>query len=775
MLTLHLLGHTYLSNNEVPLKLSSKALALICYLVLEQQAQHRELLADLLWPGPSGIGNLRVELSKLRAAGLNLGATRSPMLSLSATTDQQLFLDQAHMVAAQGSEALLSDWLSLLRGTPLTGLEDIGTERFQTWLDTQRRRLGDQLEAALEATYQRSVTGGHLGSAQLIVQRAEALLYFWPLIGTETLAADHINPDPVSRAASSLITRSDLSAEHQFSPAQPSQVQFSPAQSSPVHFGPYHVIPGQQLPSHGEHPALGPVNNPLVQRALTDLEIISAASVRQLHPQAVLLSGLVGSGRSELVLRCLAATEGLTARLDGSSPPSMWLVTLLLELLPQVPSPFQKRLRALIDTPGEFQSDLIRLVPLLFDLHQPLRMVIGRAHLLTAAMLPVLGFLTTLPLPLLTVLITNTLAWPELLGRLSQQLPEGQVHHMQMPPVIAASVGADLTGGEHARRLILIQQSEGWSLGIDELLSGPAAGWSSGRRAKLSTSLKQLLIAEVDAVFPFGRGNIARMAALPSPFTQATATTACGEESAEVIRSAAAVGLIEQVPAALHLDMTTLDWRIPDGDYPFAFTSELRRSALVSSLTLSERGHLRELDSLPWDADPARPLRRLNSAHLMATPCLPPVTTTGGQPPYSQQVYCVRVPGNYHVTHAEDGLQVTRLGLGQAPTLHLSWPGDLSGPWQVLLKLDLFGGRPEDFPLGTELAGQWYFLRQEQLNSGGWYRVCGPANRGSFRLSMRATNLALTIAEIRVGSQILALDGVQQPTRRDTLNFWANF
>lgn len=171
MLRLHLLGHVHVSQNSQPVHLSAKSTALLTYLALERAPQHREHLADLLWERADSLGNLRVELARLRSSGLDLFPARQPMLSLSATLDVEEWLRAGEHV----TERELQDWLSSARGLPLSGLEDLGSIAFQEWVDTQRWAMCERIEELLSKVYSRLLEGGRGQAAEMVRAKAEVL------------------------------------------------------------------------------------------------------------------------------------------------------------------------------------------------------------------------------------------------------------------------------------------------------------------------------------------------------------------------------------------------------------------------------------------------------------------------------------------------------------------------------------------------------------------------------------------------------------------------
>ena len=127
-----LFGNPELSLGGVALELSRRGLALLVYLLLTERPQHRETLAALLWPGPQSMNNLRVELSKLRAAGLNLGPPGAPLIGFAAQSDLRQWLSNPEQALEQTKAPL---------GLPLEGLSEVGGAAYQAWVNAQRQRL----------------------------------------------------------------------------------------------------------------------------------------------------------------------------------------------------------------------------------------------------------------------------------------------------------------------------------------------------------------------------------------------------------------------------------------------------------------------------------------------------------------------------------------------------------------------------------------------------------------------------------------------------------
>lgn len=177
MLRLHLLGYTYLSQEAVRVPISSKALALITFLTLEDRPHHREYLANLLWNTPHALRNLRVELTHVRKLLPHLIPAGQPMLGAHLPTDLEAWLHDAHSL----TESNLNAWLSVGSGLPLSGLEDVGMPNFQGWVDERRWDIERQVELALSGAYAAFVRRGLEEAAKLTLERIKQLgLHYQP-------------------------------------------------------------------------------------------------------------------------------------------------------------------------------------------------------------------------------------------------------------------------------------------------------------------------------------------------------------------------------------------------------------------------------------------------------------------------------------------------------------------------------------------------------------------------------------------------------------------
>lgn len=163
---------------------SVKARALLFYVAVSGQPQARTKLAGLLWgelPDTNANANLRKTLTNLRrVVGPYLTITRHTVALNDANPP---WLDvRAFETALQSNNP--GDWqtaVNLYRGDFLEGFYVDGTPEFETWLLTQRYRLREQVQAALQ-----KLARHHAGRRQF----AEAIDHGQHLLALEPLRED---------------------------------------------------------------------------------------------------------------------------------------------------------------------------------------------------------------------------------------------------------------------------------------------------------------------------------------------------------------------------------------------------------------------------------------------------------------------------------------------------------------------------------------------------------------------------------------------------------
>jgi len=194
-LCVHLMGHLYLSLENEPLELSGKGAALLVYLALEKRPQHREHMASLLWGGAESRGNLRVELARLRGVGVELSPSGTRLLTpTESRTDLELWESWAEVGVGERD---LSEWLGMVRGLLLSGLEDLGSPEFQEWVYHQANVLTERIGKTLEKVYHDLEKGKLQGEAALVRIRAESL-------------GLHFSSPPTPRSSSIHLTRREV-------------------------------------------------------------------------------------------------------------------------------------------------------------------------------------------------------------------------------------------------------------------------------------------------------------------------------------------------------------------------------------------------------------------------------------------------------------------------------------------------------------------------------------------------------------------------------------
>lgn len=168
---LHFLGHVHLSRDGVPVPVSRKTLALLAYLTLERVPHHRDHLASLLWDNASALLNLRVELTRLRQQGIDVIPARTAMLHVQLPTDVAAWQTGGDHVTPD----TLNAWLAPLRGPPLSGLDDLGSSTFRSWLDHQRDQLNGRIEQHCAQVARRLHQHGHTDAGSVLRTRLAEL------------------------------------------------------------------------------------------------------------------------------------------------------------------------------------------------------------------------------------------------------------------------------------------------------------------------------------------------------------------------------------------------------------------------------------------------------------------------------------------------------------------------------------------------------------------------------------------------------------------------
>lgn len=546
MLTLHLLGHAHVSRNQQPVPVSAKAVALITYLTIEKLPQHRERLADLLWTTAEARKNLRVELARIRTAGLNLFPASRQLLYLeNVTSDFDLW--QARL-GQDMNQAQLAQWLTMLRGFPLSGLEDLGSSGFQEWVDQQRWTLSGQIEDGLSQMYWHYARANHTWATRLIAARADALGYE---------LADEAPATPGTVA----LPLPDVTAP----PA--------PVDSS----GPLHFERGAQEQT--------------LQR------LLQAAGGQA---QVVVMHGPPGIGKSYLADRLATQHAGLTLRVPSLRAGRLVLASLAQALIGVCDPDCADALRRMLMSPTTLEEDLVKVAVALGQLSRPVLLVFDQAHAAPTELAPLLTYLLEVPAegPRLFLLLSRQRPAQAPLTRALRGRTGGVYSELEVPPLSQSSVQQALEaclpsaasghpGGRHSDAARLLQRSEGNPLHLLSLLDR-AEDAAQGGSAHFPQSVRDIYSADSDQWPPALMEAMVRLSAIYGPFDQRVARAALGETLRGAADSLLYTALDRQIlhevgpEGALRLpDLTFL----PDPDRAetlYAFASEGLRIALAS-------------------------------------------------------------------------------------------------------------------------------------------------------------------------------------------------
>lgn len=625
MLTVHLLGHAHVTYNNRPVPLSAKAVALITYLTIEKLPQHRERLADLLWNTPEARKNLRVELARIRSAGLNLFPLSRQLLYLeNVETDLSGWLSQ---LGGGLDQAGLAQWLSTLRGVPLSGLEDLGSPAFQEWTDHQRWVLTEQTEEVLARAYRQFQRAGKGWGTRAIAARAEALGFTHP---GEFLMAD-----------------ADAGLE------LPEMAAGLPAALSVP-------LPVPAPPSTGRPDLDTPVTDGPLHFRVPEREAALRESLRRAAhaPQVLVLHGPTGSGKSHEAGRALTESGWLSLQISNSRAGRLIVATLAQALLahpffptlaggahgeqPAAPdaglsepsgnqSASVQTLQGVLLRPGSLEEDVVKVATVLATVPRPLAIVLDHAHNGPVELASVLEFLLNVPSAAPRALVMLSRTPPSqaplcraLLRRFSTaqssvaQSSVAQALVLEVAPLSPGSVvqalgaqgayrgspgwgDADL----HARAAVLVQRSGGNALHLLSLLqdSGPEQGEGAGRlppAGHLPSAMRETYLGEIDGWPAPLRAALSSLSVIQGDFSFGLAgsfpeAARRGMTPAALLREALERrALVETEPAS------ALSWPAfsPVGDVApsepcYRFRAEGLRTALSGQLPQTERQELR--------------------------------------------------------------------------------------------------------------------------------------------------------------------------------------
>ena len=348
MLTIHLIGHVYITDQDRVVPVSAKAVALIAFLSLERLPQHRERLADLLWDTAESRKNLRVELARIRSAGLDIFPSSHQLLHLDHVGSDYDFL--LSRLTPDLNQAELGGLLQRLRGLPFTGLEDIGSLSFREWIDQQRWLMLGQLEQHLRMLYRAYAGGGRTWATRLILERAELL---------------------------------GLSILEEEPPAAPAPAPVAaPAPAAPARTA--------GLVNH-----LGVIDFARVTEELTLRQFFAGApeGTRPAQARVACLYGPTGSGKSYLLGKVARQFCWPSLTVSCSSPLRLILANIVQFLIRLSPPQDAERLGDLLLRPGTPEEDIVRVSYFLARLDLPVLFVFKRAQAMSPELLNLTEFL----------------------------------------------------------------------------------------------------------------------------------------------------------------------------------------------------------------------------------------------------------------------------------------------------------------------------------------------------------------------------------------------
>ena len=771
MLIVHLLGHAHVTLDQQPVPLSAKAVALISYLAIEKLPQHRERLADLLWNTAEARKNLRVELARIRSAGLNIFPSSRQLLYLEhITTDFELWQASLERNMNQGE---LMSCLAMLRGLPLSGLEDLGSSTFQEWVEQQRWMLSEQVEQGLRTAYWRFARSGESWATRMIATRAQALGLDDP---SETV------PDELPARA----------AEPLAAPA-PNQLDLN-LDAGPLHF----------------------------ERAHEETALTRAAERAAHHPQLVVLHGAPGSGKSYLIERAIKAEAWLTLPVSAGQSSRLVLASVAQALIRHSEPAIAEVLSRMLLEPASLDEDMVKVASALARLRRPVAVVLDQAQNAPPELAPLLAFFYEMPPEGARLFVLMSREQPgqvQLIRSLTRQTEREHCLALEIPPLSQTGVLRALHGhlpGQPSEQLSayatrLLQRSDGNVLHLLSLIE-EGGGEQDGRSIPLPRVVREAHESEIDGwPAPLYEG-MRRLSVINGTFDKALARTAMGSSVADLadglLTTALERGILLEAEAdgALRLPQLTPLREAERGEPRYLFRSEnLRvtlagrlpqlirqnvRGRLVHALSESEPGLALYYAGRAGLSAEAERLRRVHHERLSPdSPLLtfPSVITRRGvdsaaEPPRAlafEQAPVFR--HGYSVALDDSGwlniLSSGRYGHPHTLRLHLDLPQGvrpLSSEFRLVWRLDIFNGGYElgptlvPFPLrvralGAELAH--VFMPHESASFtedglahhndadivlGGWmeHRVklsAAEAAASTLELSVRAVDVSLTI------------------------------
>ena len=780
MLTVHLFGHAYVTLNQTTVPISAKATALIVYLHLEKLPQHRERLADLLWDTPEARKNLRVELARIRSAGLNIFPASQQLLHLEQVSSDIAAWHEAASTSMNQNQ--LTAWLTMMRGLPFTGLEDLGSANFQSWVDQQRWLMTEQIEQQLGRVYWRYERENHTWATRLIAERAEAL-------GLDA-------PGNMERQAESTNTLLESTPR----PAAPAE----PASSSRV-------------------------GSVYFERPSEERELRQALIRAEEHTQLVVLHGPAGSGKSHLAERMARAHDFDMIKVSSTRSARLLIATLAQALL-NYGGQSADALQQVLLRPGNLEEDMVKVAYALSQVPRPVLLMVEQPQDASPELLGLLEYLLSAGGSAKRVYLLLSRQNPEqvlLLRALRQSVDRSRYLDLPVMPLSSHSVQRTLESQfpfEPAQRLRsyaahLTQRSEGNPLHLLSLIE-QAPNLETLGKPQLPQALRHTFGLELDRFSPKLRSAVERLSVIHGRFDASLAQAVLGERSPQSARELLTEAFLQRVLVEAEPEQV-LEWPTCLYDHApistedqYVFRSEGLRITLAAQLpqTLRQdiRRRLMELlaETRPglaaYYADRANlndDAARLRRAYLAGLPGDSPLR----RPPQPARHHApadgiepaaaaLNVPERllmrqgYLLSHSGHGLSVLSSNRYSHPstlTLRFALPGGaLPSSVRVLWRLDVYGGGEElgptlaPFPLRLSASRDEAQVlmpaaaasyqeegRRHQVQSdvalGCWMEhelplSVDPDSR-FLELSVRAVNLALTLSAVQVGGRNLLL------------------
>ncbi|PNY79772.1 AAA family ATPase [Deinococcus koreensis] len=571
MLTVNILGHTHITHKGTLVPLSAKAVALITYLTLERLPQHRERLADLLWYTAEARKNLRVELARIRSAGLDIFPRSRQLLYLEhVITDLDVWRSR---LSSGMDQPELAHWLSMLRGLPLSGMEDLGSTALQEWVDQQRCTAEEQVEQILSQAHQRFEADNKPWATRIILARAAALGYHLDVEPAEV--QPRRTPPPVTVAG----------AESSLSGLMPATAQMTrPLQASL-----------EQAPDTGE------------TMSDEDERLLEVLERAQRQPQLVVIHGPLGSGKSHLAERVLRRQDWTTVRVRSTRLSRLVIASVAQELSRVADAADSETLRRLLLHPGTLEEDAVKLATLMARLPTPVALVLDHTQSAPVELASLLEFILQSPAaaPRTAILLSRTPPGKSPLCRsLLRRFDHAQCTQIEMNPLTVRGVERILRGREprgvnlEVRAAELLQRSEGNVLHLLSLLEQPSAH-PGALAQRLPTFVREQYAGEIDGWPETLREALGHLSVINGDFDLRVMRAALDSPSPAhtqaILKEALERTVLIEREADRALDFPSLEplEDLPGSPELYAFRSEGLRVSLAGSLPHDQRQAVR--------------------------------------------------------------------------------------------------------------------------------------------------------------------------------------